>query len=165
LAVTVFGVGFGVVKAVSDKESSAVNWYLAVSLPLFLMALVWTIYRLRVDAKTKTSASPAILAVAAPMVPEVHVHVQLPPVAQVAATQDSSHELCHGCGKDVPCWFIEEIDHDGLFGPSNTRSCYHCTNGWPYPNDQESEEEYGPRLKLWKVEQKKIDEQQGIKEM
>lgn len=139
LVFTVFGVGFGVVKGVCTGES-AVNWYLALSLPLFLAALAWTVYRLRVDARARLHSREGAQAVEAAVLPDVHVHVRSPPVVPWAAPQEPSRERCPRCGRNVPTSFSERIEHGGIFGPGQTIACLHRTEGWPYPNDGESED-------------------------
>lgn len=36
------------------------------------------------------------------------------------------------------------------YGGNPAYACYHCTNGWPYPNFSELEEDYVERLKKWR---------------
>jgi hypothetical protein len=35
-------------------------------------------------------------------------------------------------------------------GGNPSLACYHCTNGWPYPNLSEPEDDYVDRLSLWR---------------
>lgn len=137
LVVTVFGVGFGVVKGVG-LGGAAVNWYLVVSSVLFVPALLWTVYRLRADARARRQLAPP----------------------------GATTEACSRCGELVPEWFLEKFPVDGIFaaprGAATESICRQCTEGWPYPAERESEDEYVERLKEWRAKRKKLAEQEAL---
>ncbi|MBI4700671.1 MAG: hypothetical protein HY744_05825 [Deltaproteobacteria bacterium] len=70
---------------------------------------------------------------------------------------------CSRCGASVREWFLERFPEGGIFaGPEgSTREsiCRHCNEGWPYPAERELEDDYVDRLKAWRAEQRKLDEQ------
>lgn len=69
---------------------------------------------------------------------------------------------CSRCGTVVQAWFMDSIRIEGVFAGrsksdtcgggydsfnySSFEACYHCVHGWPFPEDNESEDDYDKRL-------------------
>lgn len=102
-----------------------ITWYLAVSVTLFLLALVWTVQRWRVDARRSSSAA--------------------------ARTERCSRcgELLPSWFQER---FPTDGVFAPLGSDAREAICRHCTEAWPYPEERESEDGYVERLKAWMVE-------------
>ena len=61
----------------------------------------------------------------------------------VPTSPEDPLETCSRCGKDVPAWFFDRVDHGGIFGGGATAACLFCLEGRPRPKRGETKASYG----------------------
>jgi len=56
---------------------------------------------------------------------------------------------CQDCNRTVPDWFMITLEHGGVFGGGETRTCKACDRRAPLPEVDETEEQYEARIGTW----------------